>query len=221
MACTPECLGDQLRIGRRFARHGGLDTIDQSEHGRFPNVRAGAPLHETASGMPIAECRRIGHRRSSSDDGADGLDVGARIQQRVEDGHVVATGRPVQRRLAGPADPPGVDIRAGTNQQAHDHRSVREVAGPVGRDVEEGPPRPGAIGWRFTGRVRLVDNASHDQLGVLRQQRADTRNVSGPNGRNDSYGTLIGCRDQKTFIHGRLSFLVLGSWPARRPLRPT
>ena len=71
---------------------------------------------------------------------APALDVGAAVDQCVEDVHVVTTRRPVQGRFR--KFPGGwcIGIRTRGNQRGDHRRPVGEVTGPVSHHVQRGAP---------------------------------------------------------------------------------
>src|ERR671918_455738 len=66
------------------------------------------------------------------------VNSGTGVKEHIEDVDVVAARGPMQRRLGvGPGDA-GVDIGTCRRQHRRGGGSVVEVAGPIGRDVQEG-----------------------------------------------------------------------------------
>jgi len=96
-----------------------------------------ATLDEPASGLPLPEGGRVCEWSASGDHRAGRFDVSSDVQQCIEDVHVVATGRPVQRSLAMRSTESGVHIGAGLDNRGDGGGAIREVAGPVRRHVQQ------------------------------------------------------------------------------------
>jgi len=80
---------------------------------------------------------RVGQRGAAVDHRAIGFEVGARVEQRIENLDVIAAGGPVKRCLAVRAGERGVDVGSRGDQEAHRLPGVGEVPRPVRSDVQE------------------------------------------------------------------------------------
>jgi hypothetical protein len=76
----------------------------------------GAPLHQPARRVPLAERPRVVERGAAADDRAGRLDVRSRVEQAVDQRDVVAAGRPHQLGLPIAAEA-GVDVGARLDQR--------------------------------------------------------------------------------------------------------
>ena len=140
----PPCAAHQSALSRSscgWRRRGELvaDAVGEAERGGLPEGGARAALEQPARGRPLAEGDGVGHRGAAADHGAAGLDVGARVEQRVDRLDVVAARRPVQRRLGVRAGEPRVGVGAGRHERGDLLARLRDVARPVGDDVQRGP----------------------------------------------------------------------------------
>ena len=102
-------------------------------------MRDRAAARDEPSGRgPVAETARVGERRPAPEHGARRGDVGAGVEQGIEDVDVVAAGGPVQRRLGVGVEAAGrTRVGAGGHDAPHDLGPVREVTRPVRRRVEQ------------------------------------------------------------------------------------
>ncbi len=103
----------------------------------MPQLDLRSALDETAGRVPLSEADGVVERAADTVERAGRLDIGARVDQRVEGFHVVAAGRPVQGRLIVHAVVARVDIGAGVDEHRDGLPDAREVPGPIGRDVEQ------------------------------------------------------------------------------------
>jgi hypothetical protein len=138
VAGTPEGAVDLLRRWRLGAGEIPLQAIQQPQRRRIVDGGLRTALDQPMRGLPLPKRPGVRQRGAAGDDAAGRLDVGARVDERVQHLHVVAAGRPVQRRLLVRAAEPGVDLGARLDQERHGRGAVGEVAGPVGGDVQQG-----------------------------------------------------------------------------------
>jgi hypothetical protein len=136
VAGAPE--GGGHRICIRCRGQIGLHSVVQAEGGGFGEGGAGAAFDQPQGRVPLPERDRVGHGGASADDGSVGFDVSARVEQRVHGHHVIAAGRPLQRRLGVRAGEPGIDPGARGHQRGDDGGTVREVTGPLRDHVQQG-----------------------------------------------------------------------------------
>jgi hypothetical protein len=169
---------DLLGVRSRFLAAGRLQAVEQAEGGLVGEGGPGSALDQAHAGCPVAERPRILQRRATGDHGARSVDVGTVIEQGIEDGHIVAAGRPVQGSLRVRTPEPGVDVGAGLDEGRHHLGAAREVSGPVGHDVQQGP---GHAAWLIVpdpdGRQRRMLGQQCPQAGdvtpVDRRHRRD------------------------------------------------
>ena len=137
------------RRGDRFAYRDGVDALldlvnyapgtydtalKEGAHVASPTGAAGeGPGRSNVMATPTTD------RGAAADHGPVGLDVGARIEQRVERLDVVAARGPVQRSLGVRTGEARVDVGAGGDQRTDLGGRLGDVAGPVGDDVQQGP----------------------------------------------------------------------------------
>jgi hypothetical protein len=117
------------------------------------------------------------------------FDVGARVQQRVEDLHVVGARRPVQRRLGVPPGGPGVHVSARMHERGGHGRAVRVVARPVGQHMQQGACGFAGVqaSWVTADEVYGADPDLRTEL--------ETRGIG--------YVLAIGCDRRVRINHGR------------------
>ena len=84
--------------------------------------------------LPLPERHCVSQRGTAE---ARRLDVGTGIDQQVEHGDVVTARGPVERRLRALARAQSVDIGTGCDQCNNRRRAIREMAGPIGGDMQE------------------------------------------------------------------------------------
>ncbi|GAA2260823.1 hypothetical protein GCM10010104_67830 [Streptomyces indiaensis] len=136
-------------------------------------------------GTPLAEPPGVGERGATADHRAGRLDVGARRDERVEHRHVVAAGRPVQRRLRVRPVETGTRIGPGGDQDRDRLGTAREVPRPVGRDVQQAAGAPAVL--------LLLGDACPGETGMLDEQLRQPAQVPAPDRLRDGYGQ--GSRD--------------------------
>ena len=100
-------------------------------------------------------------RRATTDHRAARLDVRALVEQGVQHLDIVAAGRPMQRRLGVRPGEPSIDVRACIDQRPDRLGAVREVARPVGHDVQQ------RAGHTLPLGVVGVAEGSRRKLGML------------------------------------------------------
>ena len=120
--------------------HHSRDVVGQAERGRVPRRHRGTALDEPPSGIPLGEGRGVVQRRAAADHRTVGVDVGPGVEQRVDRLDVVGARRPVQWPLPVRPDEGGLDVGAVAHEHRDAPRDVRQVARPVARDVQQGPP---------------------------------------------------------------------------------
>lgn len=126
VAGTPEGAVDLLRRWRLGAGEVPLQAIQQPQRRRIVDGGLRTALDQPLRGLPLPERPGVRQRGAAGDDAAGRLDVGARVDERVQHLHVVAAGRPVQRRLLVRAVEPGVDSAPASTRSA-------TVAAPLGK----------------------------------------------------------------------------------------
>lgn len=127
----------------------------------MPKLGLRPALDKSARGLPLSERHCVVKRRAPADDGSGGLEIGAGVDQRLESLEIVAARGPVQGRFAVTPDELGVHVRAGLDQGGDRGSSVRVVARPVGRHVQQSARSGGGA----TGVV--VDYACRGEGGLL------------------------------------------------------
>jgi hypothetical protein len=135
----------------------------------MPELRPRPALDQPARRPPLSERDRVVERRPTANDGAGRLDVGAGVEQGIENPDVVAARSSVQRRLSmAAARERRIDVGAGPDESGHRAGPVRMVARPVGGDVQQ---RAGAVdarrrepGMSAEQVAQFVDATSADRL---------------------------------------------------------
>ncbi|GGY41429.1 hypothetical protein GCM10010384_55500 [Streptomyces djakartensis] len=94
-------------------------------------------LDQPVRGAPLAERAGVGQRGTAGDHRPGRLDAGPGGDERVQDGHVVVAGGPVQRSFLVRALEAGVGIGPGGDECGHHLGPAGKVTGPVGRDVQQ------------------------------------------------------------------------------------
>ena len=115
-----------------------FEAVYEAKGGCLPEVGGGSTLDEAAGGVPLGEGYGVGEGGAVGDDRAFGFDVGSAIEECIEDRDVVAACGPVERRFGVAAGKADVDFGSAGDEERDGLRSVGEVAGPVGGDVEWG-----------------------------------------------------------------------------------
>ncbi len=175
---APERLGDLLRRWRRIAGDHCGDAVDQAEGRSLPEARSGSTFNQAAGSVPLAERGGVGKRSASGDHRAVGVDVGPGNEQCVQDGHVVAAGCPVQRRLPVAADEARVDVGASLHKGGHRGGPTGEVTGPVGDHMQQGPRRA-VVTHPHSGQGRHVVEEPTKPVDVSGVDRVDRRGGEG------------------------------------------
>jgi hypothetical protein len=65
----------------------GFDTVEQAECGGLPEPAVRATFDQPPGGVPLSEGGGVGQRCAAGDDRAVGIDVGAGVEEGVEDAH--------------------------------------------------------------------------------------------------------------------------------------
>src|SRR5204863_117529 len=109
----------------------------------MPKRRLRAALDEPMGCAPLPERDGIVEGRAARDAPTGLLDIGASIEQSVQDRHVVAAGGPVQWGLTMlfrvRMENGGAGIRTRRNECRYRPRGVGEVPRPVRHDMQERP----------------------------------------------------------------------------------
>ena len=109
------------------------------------------------------------------------LDIGAGVEQGINQRYVVTAGCPMERRFAVPhPDRRGVEIGAGSGQQPHDRIWICVVAGPVGKQVQ----------WRAPAALRISHHAPGEAR-LAREQLAQPVDVAPLQRRRQLYGEQL------------------------------
>jgi hypothetical protein len=141
-ARVPERDGDVIAIRRRLARlNQRSHRLRQAQGGRVRKPGLGAALPEPPHGRPLRVAERGLDRRAAVDRRSGMLDVGAGVEERVDQHDVIVAGRPVQRRLVVPGVAGmSVQIGPGRHEFGHDRGGIRAVTGRVGEMMQRCAP---------------------------------------------------------------------------------
>ena len=138
----------------------------------MPELDSRAALHQATGCRPLPEPDRVVERAADAVERTGRLDVGTCIQQRVENGDIVAARRPMQWRLCVRTFVAGVDVGAGLDQHGERRRSIREVpALVIGRHVQQ-----------RQGMPTSADDPHAREIGVLADQTRQPLQIAGTDG---------------------------------------
>ena len=95
----PKGVRDLVRRRRRLAFETPLNTIQKPKSRRLPKGGPCPALKQTAGSAPVREHDGVRHRGPAGKHRAGRLDIGASVQQCIEDSHIIATGGPMEGRF--------------------------------------------------------------------------------------------------------------------------
>ena len=140
----------------------------------------------------MCEDHCIRHWGSAGEYGARRFDVGSAVKQGIQHVDVIAAAcGPVERRLAVRADHRGVGIRACCDEHGYGLRSLREVAGPVGRDVQQSAARSLGVNDSSCGEARTSFKQTLESLYTAALDCRYDGDGAGVVGGNVSMGNLL------------------------------
>jgi hypothetical protein len=122
----------------------------------MPEKRTRAALDQTPRRCPLPVADGAGQRRAAVDRRARALDIGSRIEQRIDQRHIVIAGPSMQWRLAVPhPDRRRIEVGAGRSEGANDVDSIRIVPRPIGEKMQRRSPATLSVVDHAMGEPRI------------------------------------------------------------------